>query len=329
DRQQQNRPVSERKQHQKKKAKRSHIQNNKIVSMNTDLTLNDIVSSSNIDISMDDDDLYQYKHVYNVFISLDMHLYNKQTYRGDLEMLGYNLIVWIGGCLPWNKKLKSKLTQSTITNEKQLAKSNVNEFVKKCFYMKLVNPVVLRAICDYMTMIYQLNIDDLPNYDQLRAPIREIIKALGFKANACLRLSNSKTKSNSNDNATTGQQGNSNVKNAQEFSRPSHSIEEEQEDGDDETSEDGEDDVENGDDNDENSCDENEKEQQQKDEQQQQHSDNIQLSTKCKRCGVDHSTPSDQQSSSSGDKQGSLLTYQQKRQRSIAKRLQLRRKKKN
>lgn len=56
--------------------------------------------------------------------------------------------------------------------------------------------------------------------------------------------------------------------------------------------------------------------------------------SKCKRCGGDHSLE-DQQSQSSSDKQSSnnvnltSLTYQQKRQRSIAKRLQLRRKKKN
>lgn len=56
--------------------------------------------------------------------------------------------------------------------------------------------------------------------------------------------------------------------------------------------------------------------------------------SKCQRCGGDHSLE-DQQSQSSSDKQSNTnvnltsLTYQQKRQRSIAKRLQLRRKKKN
>ena len=50
--------------------------------------------------------------------------------------------------------------------------------------------------------------------------------------------------------------------------------------------------------------------------------------SKCQRCGGDHSLE-DQQSQSSSDKQSSTLTYQQKRQRSIAKRLQLRRKNKN
>jgi len=110
-----------------------------------------------------------------------MHLNNKQTYRGDLEMLGYNLIVWSGGRLPWEKKNHFKFQHYTITNEKKLAKSNVNEFVKKCFFMKLISPVTLRAICDYMSTIYQLNIDDIPNFDQLRAPIKEIVKALGFK----------------------------------------------------------------------------------------------------------------------------------------------------
>lgn len=122
-----------------------------------------------------------YHHPFSVYSSLDMHLNNKQTYRGDLEMLGYNLIVWSGGRLPWDRKYSSKSQQQMITNEKLLAKSNVNEFVKKCFFMKLISPVTLRAICDYMSTIYQLNGDDMPNFDQLRAPIKEIIKALGFK----------------------------------------------------------------------------------------------------------------------------------------------------
>ena len=125
-----------------------------------------------------------YYHSFNVYSSLDLHLTNKQTYRGDLEMLGYNLIVWSGGRLPWERKTSNKhekFNEYTITNEKKLAKSNVNEFVKKCFFMKLISPVTLRAICDYMSTVYQLNIDDIPNFDQLRAPIKEIVKALGFK----------------------------------------------------------------------------------------------------------------------------------------------------
>ena len=136
-----------------------------------------------------------YHHVFSVYSSLDMHLTNKQTYRGDLEMLGYNLIVWSGGRLPWDKKNSNvhvKFQRDTIPNEKKLAKSNVNEFVKKCFFMKLISPVTLRAICDYMSTVYQLNIEDIPNFDQLRAPIKEIVKALGFKVNMRLRLKKKK-----------------------------------------------------------------------------------------------------------------------------------------
>lgn len=58
------------------------------------------------------------------------------------------------------------------------------------------------------------------------------------------------------------------------------------------------------------------------------------VTNKCTRCGGDHSLD-DQQSQTSSDKQSSnnnnlnTLTYQQKRQRSIAKRLKLRRKNKH
>ncbi len=176
----------------KKKVKHSHrtqlaaIHNKTSSTIPSPLLIVDIPSPiiEDENLSINSSSLSSYYHSFSVYSSLDMHLNNKQTYRGDLEMLGYNLIVWSGGRLPWDKKNQNihfKLQHHTITNEKKLAKSNVNEFVKKCFFMKLISPVTLRAICDYMSTIYQLNIDDMPNFDQLRAPIKEIVKALGFK----------------------------------------------------------------------------------------------------------------------------------------------------
>ncbi len=169
----------------KKKVKRSHRTQLAAIHNKTPSIIPLVI---NIPSPINEDENLSYHHPFNVYSSLDMHLNNKQTYRGDLEMLGYNLIVWSGGRLPWDKKnsnIQFKLQHSTITKEKKLAKSNVNEFVKKCFFMKLISPVTLRAICDYMSTIYQLNMDDMPNFDQLRAPIKEIVKALGFKV--CFR----------------------------------------------------------------------------------------------------------------------------------------------
>ncbi|CAF2427901.1 unnamed protein product [Rotaria sp. Silwood2] len=325
-----------------------------------------------------------YHHPFSVYSSLDMHLNDKQTYRGDLEMLGYNLIVWSGGRLPWDKRNKNihfKLQRDTIINEKKLAKSNVNEFVKKCFFMKLISPVTLRAICDYMSTVYQLNIDDMPNFDQLRAPIKEIVKALGFKANACLRLSNSKSKTANTSNSTnknvlnssTQTQGvkiNGNISkhiNINDMTSPVKELEVEQDDLEDDEDDDEDDDDEDEDDDEDdeeeedeeeghpcppgaNSCDDDDddeddgssEENNDNDSQMEQQAPSIpnqSTKTKCKRCGGDHSLE-DQQSQTSSDKQSNsstvpstnntnTLTYQQKRQRSIAKRLQLRRKKKN
>ncbi|CAF1101352.1 unnamed protein product [Rotaria sordida] len=329
-----------------------------------------------------------YHHPFSVYSSLDMHFNDKQTYRGDLEMLGYNLIVWSGGRLPWDKKNQSihfKLQRDTIINEKKLAKSNVNEFVKKCFFMKLISPVTLRAICDYMSTIYQLNIDDIPNFDQLRAPIKEIVKALGFKANACLRLSNSKSKTTNTSNSTNKNVSNSSnhtqaVKtngniskhiNINDMTSPVKELEVEQddleddEDDDEDEDDDDDDDDDNEDDGDEddeeeghpcppgaNSCDDDDDDDEDDGSSDENNDDDTQMEqqapsilsqstkTKCKRCGGDHSLE-DQQSQTSSDKQSNnstgpntnnntnTLTYQQKRQRSIAKRLQLRRKKKN
>ncbi|CAF3922202.1 unnamed protein product [Adineta steineri] len=362
----------------KKKVKRSHRTqlaaiHNKTSSVVPSLHVVDIPSP----IIEEDNFLInsnQYYHPFSVYSSLDMHLNNKQTYRGDLEMLGYNLIVWSGGRLPWDKKNKNihfKFQRDTIPNEKKLAKSNVNEFVKKCFFMKLISPVTLRAICDYMSTVYQLNSDDMPNFDQLRAPIKEIVKALGFKANACLRLSNSKSKStnasnNANNNSlnssaqTQTAKTNGNIDkhiNINDMTSPAKELEVEQDDLDDDEDDDDEDDDDDDDDDDEDeeddethpcppgssSCEEDNSSDENDDTRMEQQAPSVpgqSTNTKCKRCGGDHSLE-DQQSQTSSDKQSNsgtipgsnnttnTLTYQQKRQRSIAKRLQLRRKKKN
>ncbi|CAF0719236.1 unnamed protein product [Adineta steineri] len=364
----------------KKKVKRSHRTqlaaiHNKTSSVVPSLHVVDIPSP----IIEEDNFLInsnQYYHPFSVYSSLDMHLNNKQTYRGDLEMLGYNLIVWSGGRLPWDKKNKNihfKFQRDTIPNEKKLAKSNVNEFVKKCFFMKLISPVTLRAICDYMSTVYQLNSDDMPNFDQLRAPIKEIVKALGFKANACLRLSNSKSKStnasnNANNNSlnssaqTQTAKTNGNIDkhiNINDMTSPAKELEVEQDDLDDDEDDDDDDDEDDDDDDEDDdededdethpcppgssSCEEDNSSDENDDTRMEQQAPSVpgqSTNTKCKRCGGDHSLE-DQQSQTSSDKQSNsgtipgsnnttnTLTYQQKRQRSIAKRLQLRRKKKN
>jgi hypothetical protein len=173
----------------KKKVKRSHRTQLAAIHNKTSSVVPSLLPVIDVPSPIIEEDAFllnsnQYYHAFSVYSSLDIHLNDKQTYRGDLEMLGYNLIVWSGGRLPWDKKNSSlhlKFQRETIPSEKKLARSNVNEFVKKCFFMKLISPVTLRAICDYMSTVYQLNVDDMPNFDQLRAPIKEIVKALGFK----------------------------------------------------------------------------------------------------------------------------------------------------
>jgi hypothetical protein len=184
-------PAKQENQQLKKKIKRSHRQQSTVVHNKTSSIVPSMLPVNEIPSPIVDDDhsvsiVMDYHHPFSVYSSLDVHVNDKQTYRGDLEMLGYNLIVWSGGRLPWDKKhhhVHMRTQRDNIVNEKKLAKSNVNEFVKKCFHMKLISPVTLRAICDYMSTVYQLNIDDMPNFDQLRAPIKEIVKALGFKVN--------------------------------------------------------------------------------------------------------------------------------------------------
>ena len=61
--------------------------------------------------------------------------------RGDLETLGYNLIHWMGGKLPWEQKeggVSSNADPELIQEQKEECLSNVSLFLHKCFQNKKV-----------------------------------------------------------------------------------------------------------------------------------------------------------------------------------------------
>lgn len=53
-----------------------------------------------------------------------------ETKRGDLEILAYNMIQWLGCKLPWEKDLKDP---KVVQKSKEENMSNIPKFMKSCF----------------------------------------------------------------------------------------------------------------------------------------------------------------------------------------------------
>ena len=63
------------------------------------------------------------------FTSRDAHI-GVQSRRGDLEILGYNLLQWASGTLPWMDRLQNA---ERVAAEKNKMMANVSALVKACF----------------------------------------------------------------------------------------------------------------------------------------------------------------------------------------------------
>jgi len=80
--------------------------------------------------------------------------------RGDLESLGYNLVHWVTGYLPWTVSDDPEYVQS----QKIGFMFNVPGFLKRCFKPQ-AHPKVLE---DYLVYTNSLEFDEAPDYSKLR-----------------------------------------------------------------------------------------------------------------------------------------------------------------
>ncbi|CAG9813452.1 unnamed protein product [Phaedon cochleariae] len=94
------------------------------------------------------------------YLSRDAHQ-GVQSRRGDLEILAYNIIQWLGCTLPWEKHLKDP---KVVQQSKEEYMTSVPKFMKACFEKKSPpGPVV-----DFLNYHSTLKHDSVPDYKNIR-----------------------------------------------------------------------------------------------------------------------------------------------------------------
>ena len=108
------------------------------------------------------------------FTSRDAH-FGAHSRRSDLECLGYNLIYWSQGFLPW-KDDKLKEQPEIVHRLKEVFMTDVKEIMKL-----LYGKDVPRYLGEFMQYVNQLEFDAKPDYSYLKGLFEKEFVKLGFK----------------------------------------------------------------------------------------------------------------------------------------------------
>ncbi|CAF3447519.1 unnamed protein product [Rotaria sp. Silwood1] len=99
------------------------------------------------------------------FTSLDVHRGAVPSFRGDLEILFYNMLHWLGARIPWlNINDGARVQQAKIT-----ARSDPSGFIQSIFTNKnSVTSKMIDALTQFFREIIQMNYTDKGDYRRLR-----------------------------------------------------------------------------------------------------------------------------------------------------------------
>lgn len=106
------------------------------------------------------------------FISLDSHKGASPSRRSDLQALGYCLLHWLTGALPWSSLTN---TPSHVAAEKQRFMEDIPGLLRHCYGQKTVS----RAVQAYLTEVMCLQYDAQPDYQALRGGLQAALQLLG------------------------------------------------------------------------------------------------------------------------------------------------------
>ncbi|XP_071972163.1 serine/threonine-protein kinase VRK1 isoform X2 [Engystomops pustulosus] len=116
------------------------------------------------------------------FTSIDAHKGVSPSRRGDLEILGYCMIQWLCGKLPWEDKLTDP---NYVANSKIRYCDEISTLMEKCFPGKKKPD----EIAKYMEAIASIGYVEKPQYQKLRDILLQGLKALGAKDDGKLDFS--------------------------------------------------------------------------------------------------------------------------------------------
>jgi len=103
------------------------------------------------------------------YISINVHLGFEPSRRDDMESIGYLLVYFLSGCLPWQglkTDNKTKQIDKIKTKKMQVSVEKLCENLPKC-------------IEEYMKYVLSLNFEDTPDYDKLATLFIDNAKQLG------------------------------------------------------------------------------------------------------------------------------------------------------
>ncbi|XP_027870329.1 serine/threonine-protein kinase VRK3 isoform X2 [Xiphophorus couchianus] len=114
------------------------------------------------------------------FISLDTHKGAAPSRRSDLQSLGYCMLLWHTGTLPWAELHHPKL----VTAEKQRYMKDVRALLRDCFGKREVSG----AFQGFLTAVMSLQYTEEPNYSMLKTGLSAALQQLGGSVEQPLNL---------------------------------------------------------------------------------------------------------------------------------------------
>ncbi|XP_046371231.2 serine/threonine-protein kinase VRK1-like isoform X2 [Haliotis rufescens] len=116
------------------------------------------------------------------FTSRDAHNGVAPSRRGDVEILGYCLLQWLCGKLPWEDKLQDK---NYVRDSKIKYMRNIPSLMKAC----CGDGDAADAVSSYLSSVVKLDYEEEPDYNSLRQVLRRGLAKLGTKDEWTLELS--------------------------------------------------------------------------------------------------------------------------------------------
>ncbi|KAM6079844.1 serine/threonine-protein kinase VRK3 isoform 3-T4 [Theristicus caerulescens] len=109
------------------------------------------------------------------FISLDSHKGAGPSRRSDLESLGYCLLKWLCGLLPWSDELDKV---ETVMEKKEKYKGDVPCLLRLCFRQKCIPD----ALQSYLQQVTALEYEEKPDYEALRQLFKKPLEKMKASA---------------------------------------------------------------------------------------------------------------------------------------------------